>query len=140
MTTSAANSFPKEEKLCGQIRIKHLYEAGKHFTVYPLRITYLCTTEAEPSVQVVIWAAKSLFRRANRRNRLRRLMREAYRVHSQPLKQWATEHAMALQIAINYISKEEMGLTSVEAATEKAINRLLLQLNNQLSDNEHSAS
>ena len=85
--TSHAYTFPKAEKLCGQLRIKSLYDNGKRFTCYPLRVTYIvkrpsnnCQTTIKPlsnnrQTTVLIWAPKSLFRHAVDRNRLRRLMR-----------------------------------------------------------------
>lgn len=74
-----ANTFPKQNKLCGQERIAQLYKQGKRFTSWPLRVTYMPSNS--PNSQVLVWAPKSLFKHAVQRNHLRRLMREAYRLH-----------------------------------------------------------
>ncbi len=128
-------SFPKQEKLCGQLRIAALYKHGKRFTAYPLRVTYLVesgvksqesglSTQDEcrtPNAEVLIWAPKSLFKRANKRNRLRRLMREAYRLNAVSLKEKCKAEQLHLQIAFNYIAPEELDYHQIEKAMRKAL-------------------
>lgn len=109
------NCFPKHNKLCGQLRIAALYKEGKRFVSWPLRVTYMPT---EGDTQVLIWAPKSLFKRAVKRNRLRRLMREAYRLNQELL---GEEH---YQIAFNYMDKEEQPFAVVEKAVCKALRKM----------------
>lgn len=119
--------FPKKERLCGQIRINRLYESGQHFTVYPLRITYDISAQRQDAAptsrhpEVLVWASKRYFKHAVVRNRLKRQMREAYRLHSQPLKEACEQKNIHMQIAINYIAKEILPYQAIEHATEKAI-------------------
>lgn len=109
------NCFPKHNKLCGQLRIAALYKEGKRFVSWPLRVTYMPT---EGDTQVLIWAPKSLFKRAVKRNRLRRLMREAYRLNQELL---GEEH---YQIAFNYMDKEEQPFAVIEKAVCKALRKV----------------
>ena len=117
--------FPKQNKLCGQMRIAQLYKEGKRFTAWPLRVTYRKLTNEDGvsnlPTQILVWAPKSLFKRAVKRNHLRRLMREAYRLHQDLLgeKQY--------QIAFNYMDKEEQSF----AVIEKAICKALLKVNGE---------
>ena len=113
-------SFPKSERLCGQTHIKDFYEKGEHFTCYPLRVTWLSLVE--PGVKVLVWAPKSLFRHAVQRNHLRRLIREAYRLNAIGLKQKYTD--TGLQLAFNYIAKEELSFHQINKAVQKAILKL----------------
>ena len=108
-------TFPKHSKLCGQMRITQLYKAGKRFVVWPLRVTY---QPVEGDTQVLVWAPKSLFKRAVMRNRMRRLMREAYRLHQEEL---GDQH---YQIAFNYMDKEELPFTTIEKAVCKALKKI----------------
>ncbi len=74
--------------------------------------------------QVLIWAPKSLFKRANKRNRLRRLMREAYRLNATALREKCKTEQLHMQIAFNYMAKEEMDYQQIEKAMIKAISKL----------------
>lgn len=111
------NSFPKSAKLCGQIRISDLYHTGRRFTQWPMRVSY---RPVEGETRVLIWAPKSLFKHAVDRNRLRRLMREAYRLQQEPL-QNATQH---YEIAFNYLDKAEQPYAVIEKAMRKAIRKI----------------
>ena len=112
--------FPKQDKLCGQERIAALYKEGKRFTAWPLRVTYQVISD-QPSAlsnQVLVWAPKSLFKRAVKRNHLRRLMREAYRLNQQLL---GEKHYL---IAFNYIDKEEQSFATIEKAVCKSLKKI----------------
>lgn len=112
------NSFPKIEKLCREADIESLYASGKRFTCWPLRITYITKESSLSAPQVLIWAPKSLFKHAVDRNRLRRLMREAWRLNKGPLSE---AHML---IAFNYIDKELQPYEVVERAMIKAVDKL----------------
>lgn len=111
-------TFPKSEKLCGEQSIDHLYKEGKRFVVWPMRITYKPIMDA-PS-QVLIWAPKSLFKHAVDRNRLRRQMREAYRLNKQML----VDEEKYYHLAFNYIDKEMQGFKTINKAMNKALKRI----------------
>ncbi|MBQ9427842.1 MAG: ribonuclease P protein component [Paludibacteraceae bacterium] len=108
------HTFPKSEKLCGKKSIAALYQAGRKFTAWPLRVTWQPTTDA---TRVLIWAPKSLFRHAVQRNLLRRRIREAWRLNSVQMKQ-------GCDIAFNYIDKAVQPYSLIEKSVKKAIRRI----------------
>lgn len=110
-------TFPKSEKLCGQINIDHLYRHGKRFVAWPLRVTYM---PIEDATQVLVWAPKSLFKKAVDRNHLRRLMREAYRLNKDIIE----GEDIHYQLAFNYIDKEKQPYATIEKAICKALKRI----------------
>lgn len=114
-------TFPKSERLCGKMRINAFYAAGKKFVAWPLRVTYLPKEEdtalTSSDTEVLVWAPKSLFRYAVDRNRLRRLMREAWRLQQHDLNG-------SYLLAFNYIDKSIQPYQVVFRAVEKAIRKL----------------
>lgn len=112
--------FPKHSRLCGQERIAALYKEGQRFTAWPLRVTYqpISNQPSAISNQILVWAPKSLFKRAVKRNHLRRFMREAYRLHQDLL---GEQHYL---IAFNYIDKEEQPYAVIEKAVCKALKKI----------------
>ena len=96
--------------------IRHLYAEGGRFVVWPLRITYLRTDNE--LTQVLVWAPKNLFKHATDRNRLRRQIRESYRLNKLPMEK------MGLQVAFNYMDKQMQPYNVINKAMQKAVKKL----------------
>ena len=111
-------SFPKSEKLCGKLIVDQLYKQGKRFVVWPLRVSYIVSPDN--ANRILIWAPKSLFRHAVDRNRLRRQMREAYRLNKEVLSHSDTRY----HIAFNYIHKTMQDYSVISKAMKKALKKL----------------
>ena len=74
-------TFNKKEKLKGEKLITQLFAEGKSVMVYPLRLIYLSTTFDENVIaKAGVSVSKRNFKKAVDRNRIKRLMREAYRL------------------------------------------------------------
>ena len=119
------NTFPKSEHLCGQLRIATLYKEGKRLTAFPLRVTFRRLDDNDTAPKVLVWAPKSLFKHAVDRNRLRRLMREAYRLNAQPLRNFCQENRCSFLLAFNYMDAEMRTQAQVTKAMQKAIAKLI---------------
>ena len=114
-------SFPKNMRLCGDLRIAATRSQGKRYIVWPLRAHVL---PAEAATQVLVWAPKSLHKHAVDRNRIRRLMREAYRLHCEPLKQLQSQ-GRAFHIAIYNMDKQLPDFPQIERAMIKLIAKII---------------
>ena len=119
-------TFPKEEHLCRKKLIEELFsKQGSSFGVYPLRIVWIpapAPITAPP--QVLISVSKRTFKRAVDRNRLKRLIREAYRLNKYRLTEQPNGHSIAL-LGIIFTGKEKSPLTLVEKKLISAFHRLL---------------
>ena len=75
-------TFRKHEKLKSRKLIGKLFEEGKSVKKFPLRLVYLQTEHTSDSkIQAGFSVPKRNFKRAVDRNRIKRLMREAYRLN-----------------------------------------------------------
>ncbi|MFD1768259.1 ribonuclease P protein component [Sphingobacterium suaedae] len=104
-------TFKKEERLCSKRRIDRLFHNGSSFVVYPYRVVYLNVESfediASPS-QCIISVSKRKFKRAVDRNRLKRQMREVYRLQKSVLYEFLQEHSLHLLVAFQYIGKDDV--------------------------------
>ncbi|OUJ71595.1 ribonuclease P protein component [Hymenobacter crusticola] len=118
-------SFPKEEHLCRKKLIQELFGQGSSFGLYPLRFIWRLTEvpTANPP-QVLISVSKRTFKRAVDRNRLKRLVREAYRLNKHVLLEAPGGHSVAL-LGLIYTGKEEKPFAVVEKKLTSGLERLL---------------
>ena len=125
LTANRRYTFPKEEHLCRKKLIEALFsKQSSSFGVYPLRIVWIpapAPTSAPP--QVLISVSKRTFKRAVDRNRLKRLIREAYRLNKYRLTEQPEGHPIAL-LGIIFTGKEKSPLALVEKKLISAIHRL----------------
>jgi len=109
------NSFSKSEHLCGEKRINRLFTQGDAFIAYPLRVVYLIESKSDSeAASILVSVPKKRFKLAVKRNRLKRLMREAYRLNKQDLTEKLNEKELQIHIAFNYVSDEEMDFATLE--------------------------
>jgi ribonuclease P protein component len=74
-------TFTKEERLSGEKNIQELFEKGSSFYVYPFKVIYL--KKDDPTIRthrVLISVSNKLYPLAVDRNRVKRMIREAYRL------------------------------------------------------------
>jgi ribonuclease P protein component len=114
------HTFPKSMKLCGDKRI-HATQQGKRIVAWPLRAHVKPADNGK--TQVLVWAPKSLHKHAVDRNRLRRLMREAYRLNSDTLQKAETE-GHPLHIAIYNMDKQMSDFEQIQRAMRKVIAKI----------------
>ncbi|MFB9863383.1 ribonuclease P protein component [Rufibacter immobilis] len=117
--------FPKEERLRSKKLIDRLFREGSSFNLYPLRFVVLQVPElSEPPVQILVSVSKRHFKKAVDRNRLKRQMREAYRLHKHVLDQASTAGGTRY-IAILYIGKEKNPFKVICKKLNSGLERLL---------------
>jgi ribonuclease P protein component len=90
--------------------IEQLFQSGKSFSTYPFRIYYLLLPRVgseEHLLQFGVAVSKRYFKKAVDRNRIKRQIREVYRVEKLPLKQRLETHQqIALKVFFIYTGKE----------------------------------
>ena len=79
-------TFSKKEKLKNKLLIERLFKEGKAITVYPLKLIYLnLSSSGETRCQVAVSVPKSKFKNAVDRNRIKRILRENYRLNKESI-------------------------------------------------------
>lgn len=114
-------TFSKKEKLTNKKYIEELFKNGSFFRSGPFLIRSLPKQGIEAH-QVLIAVPKKHFKRAVKRNRIKRQIREIYRLHKHLL-----EQSDSLLLGIIYLSNEELPFEEMKSKLIKGLSRLQKQ-------------
>ena len=81
-SVAKGHTFPKKEKLKGKKSFDVLFSEGQVLKAYPVHLRYLPMDFSDHAqIKVAVVAPKRKFKKAVQRNRVKRLLREAYRLN-----------------------------------------------------------
>ncbi len=129
------NGLTKTERLTSQLVIDKLFAGGNaSMAAFPLRIVYMQVEKQEgsqqldgvqqPPVSILVSVPKKRFRHAVDRNRMKRLVREAYRLNKHILWNALQEKNFRLAIAFVCITDTLPTFRSVNKSMRKALIRI----------------
>ena len=121
MNDSLKLTLPKVERLNSRILIERLFTGGsKSLPAFPLRIVYM-PVEGEnlPAATILISVPKKRFKRAVKRNRVKRQVREAYRKNKHILLDALKDSGRKIAIAFIWLDNELHESADVEAKVVK---------------------
>lgn len=125
MTSPPTFGLSKSERLYLRDEISTVFGEGKAFVVYPLRVVYRLGSEHRAAYSsMLVSVAKKRFRRAVKRNRVKRLVREAYRLNKHLLNDVLQERQIYATIAFMVVSDELPDFRTVERAMQKSLIRI----------------
>ena len=127
MSNNAAkikNKFYKQERLCSRKQIDLLFEKNKGINAFPVKMVFLDTlTELPFPAQAMFVAPKRSFKKSPDRNKLKRRMREAYRLSKAGFYEALAQRK--LLIAFIYTGKKIEDYSVIEAAIIKLLAQAL---------------
>ena len=112
------NTLPKKERLCGKTGISMLLAKGKHGNVPGMRFLFLKGTGNEVN-RIMVSVPKKLFKRAIKRNLLKRRIRESYRKQKHNL-----TAESGLDVLFMYSTKEIMTYGEIYDAVGQIITKI----------------
>ena len=115
--------FPDKVRLYLQKEIDRLFASGQSLVAYPLRIVYLPFNGIPASgstISILVSVPKKLMKHAVKRNRIKRLIRESFRLNYNATAELYAKNGKYLHIAYIYICKELKPFTEIEKAVLKS--------------------
>lgn len=121
--------FPNREKLKHAKKIEQIFAEGISFHVFPVRIVYTHKKdERAPGLQAGFSVSKKKFKSAVDRNRIKRLMREGFRLQVPALRLKLKEMDLDLYAMFIFTGVEIPDQKTVLKSFHKIMNRLLNEL------------
>ena len=117
----------KADKLKSRKAIDILFAKGKSFSIFPFRICYLITN-FEPGIKVGFSATTKTFKKATDRNRIKRLIRESYRLQKNEIASHPILKTAGLHIFFIYTGKEVPVYNFIFEKTGATLKKLTKQL------------
>ena len=119
-------SLNKSERLCSRKAFEILLKGSKVKFCFPLRVLWSVTDyPQEFPVQVAFSVPKRRFKRANKRNLLKRRLREAYRLNKNPLYDVLTQKGLRIQVLFVYIGTEVLTYHEIEPKLSTIIQQIM---------------
>ena len=115
------HALPKSERLSSLTAVRRLFTDGASGFVYPFRYMVFKTESTTPTVEVLFSVPKRNHKRANKRNTLKRRMREAYRLNNEALHASIKEQGKEVDIAFVYSSKDLLPYKTIEHAVRRIL-------------------
>jgi len=99
-------TYSKEEKLKSRKLIEHLFNEGKNLSAFPLKVLYNVVEDTAVPIKAGVTVSSRRFKKAVDRNKIKRILREVYRLQKLPLQTALAENKTSLAIFFIYTGKE----------------------------------
>ena len=117
MDRQTANTLPKQERLCGKRGIDRLLAKGRHGNSGPIRYIYISDNSLD-HCRLLVSVPKKNFKRAVKRNLLKRRIRESWRRLKHGI------NSNGIDILIMYSTKEILTYQEIYANVENIISKI----------------
>ena len=124
--------FPKKEKLKSKKLIEKLFKDGKTLSNFPLKLIYLkVDVPVDAKFKTGVAVPKKNFKSAVKRNRIKRLLREAYRLNKHLVFNNSEGNFAFL---ILYLGKEMPTYPEIEEGMQKILQKFLKKIDDAKVD------
>ena len=121
--------FPKKEKLCSKKAIERLFENGKSISEKSFRVIWNFEKNNDNVViKSLIIVSKKRLKLAIERNRIKRKIKETYRLQKKDLELFLQRSNKQLNLAILYQEEEIMDSNTLEQKINLLLSRLIKEL------------
>jgi ribonuclease P protein component len=132
-------TYQKQDKLKSRKQMQNLFALGKSLSQSPLRLIYTLenmsqgdpANEAAIVIQAGVGAPTKQFKKAVQRNRVKRLLREAYRLELPAFKTQLGLQGLRLNIFILYIESNVLPQIEINTSMKLLLNQLVKRIHGQ---------
>ncbi len=115
----------KNERLKSRRLIQLLFTGGQSFSLFPFRVMYQIMNSGEEKLQTGFGVSAKKFGKATDRNRIKRLMRECYRLQKNELKVHLEKQTSSMAVMLVYTGNVLPEFTELKVKMQAVIKRLI---------------
>lgn len=131
MDNPVRHTFHKKERICGKTGISKLLADGKHGNIPGFRFCYM-TDNGLDFNRIMVSVPKKLFKRAVKRNLLKRRIRESWRLQKHSM------NASGVDILFTYSTKDVLEFQEIQSSVAKIIEKVNKATTIKTSKNEQA--
>ena len=119
-------SFPKKERLCSRLHLEQLLSLKQSVFSYPLKCYFqlLPLSEENPVSKMAVSVPKKLEKTAVGRNKIKRWVREAYRLNKHLLNNDLSEKGVVVNLLFVCVGKENLSFALIEKAVVEIFQKI----------------
>jgi len=112
-------NFKKKERLASKKNIANVIQKGKQIKIFPFFVRFLITEESDSIAKLLIAVPKKKVKLAVKRNKIKRLIREAYRTNNDTFYDCLNKNNVKILISISYFGTKILKYDEIQ---DKIIN------------------
>jgi ribonuclease P protein component len=127
-------TLKKAERLKSRKRIEQLFREGKHFFQHPFKVYFNISppdgsVHREAPLQAGVGVSSRNFKKAVDRNRVKRVVRECYRLQKNTLHEQLLQSGYNLDLFLIYTGRELPDFLVLKEKLQLILSRLILLIN-----------
>lgn len=131
---SSQFTFQKKDKLKSRKQTQFLFAKGQSMNAFPIKLIYTIESNEPGSLQTGVGAPSRTFRKAVARNRVKRLLREGFRLERPDFLRSSASALNKLRVNLFFL------YTDATVISQKEIQEKIKQLLSRLSEKLNSTS
>lgn len=134
MTDNLSYNFNKNEKLKSRKLTELLFTKGDTFLVFPVKVVYLIAKEQQDyPIKIGVTTSIKKFKKAVDRNRIKRILKEQYRLSKHPLHKFVAEKKLNVIVFFMFIDKALPSKGLLDKKIPIIIDKLIMAIDEKIS-------
>jgi ribonuclease P protein component len=121
-------SFSKKERLKNKIEIESLFSEGNRFFEYPFNVIWKLDSNSDYTLKMAVSVPKKKIPNATDRNKIKRLVREAFRKNKIIIQQPLEAKNVKLHLMLVYSQSSIISMSEIEDKISVTLQRLAEQI------------